>query len=118
MRQYKVFTLQACNNPQIIITSNQIQLTRKTQLLKIPKALMKIEVHSQENEILNSKKNNKLTQILFQILLNSSHAHTSDRNLAIAIPRSLNMKEGEKGLVRDNLVNKLIPSSWNKHIYE
>ena len=43
---------------------------------------------------------------LIQILLNSSHAHTSRRNPTIAIPHNLNMKEGEKGVVSDNSVNK------------
>ena len=67
-RAYKIFILQMCmaflkgsNNLQIIITSNQIQLTSRTQLLKTSKTLMKIEVQ---------------TQILFQIFLNISHVHT------------------------------------------
>ena len=53
--------LKGSNNLQIIITSNQIQLTSRTQLLKTSKALMKIEVQM---------------QILFQIFLNISHVHT------------------------------------------
>ena len=67
-RAYKIFILQMCmaflkgsNNLQIIITSNQIQLTSRIQLLKTSKTLMKIEVQ---------------TQILFQIFLNISHVHT------------------------------------------
>ena len=53
--------LKGSNNLQIIITSNQIQLTSRIQLLKTSKTLMKIEVQ---------------TQILFQIFLNISHVHT------------------------------------------
>ena len=53
--------LKGSNNLQIIITSNQIQLTSRTQLLKSSKALMKIEVQM---------------QILFQIFLNISRVHT------------------------------------------
>ena len=51
----KVF-LKSSNNLQIIIISNQIQLTSRIQWLKTSKALMKIEVQSQEHKILNSKK--------------------------------------------------------------